>query len=174
MVRSTRHLPFVLFDKSLDHGNEWCARELTKDVIFCFDKRSGYAPSCLWRCQFWSDLHLCRYGGYGARWWGHGVRNILFKSPDPSIAPETWIRLEEGETRARIVLDQNYGRWVVQEQAFQDHRQKRWTVKCIGSSITKHKSIECDVPPLVRNTTPRPRNCQGSRFTNGLQLRRSK
>lgn len=25
----------------LDHGNEWCAREPTKDVIFCFDKHSG-------------------------------------------------------------------------------------------------------------------------------------
>lgn len=28
---------------NLDHGNEWCAREPTKDVIFCFDKHSGYA-----------------------------------------------------------------------------------------------------------------------------------
>ena len=26
---------------SLDHGNEWCTREPTKDVIFCFDKHSG-------------------------------------------------------------------------------------------------------------------------------------
>ena len=26
---------------SPDHGNEWCAREPTKDVIFCFDKHSG-------------------------------------------------------------------------------------------------------------------------------------
>ncbi len=25
----------------LDHGDEWCAREPTKDVIFCFDKHSG-------------------------------------------------------------------------------------------------------------------------------------
>jgi hypothetical protein len=25
-----------------DHGNEWCAREPSKDVIFCFDKHSGY------------------------------------------------------------------------------------------------------------------------------------
>jgi len=25
----------------LDHGNEWCALEPTKDVIFCFDKHSG-------------------------------------------------------------------------------------------------------------------------------------
>lgn len=25
-----------------DHGNEWCAREPIKDVIFCFDKHSGW------------------------------------------------------------------------------------------------------------------------------------
>ncbi|KAI0703362.1 hypothetical protein C8T65DRAFT_654966 [Cerioporus squamosus] len=25
----------------LDHGNEWCRRKPTKDVIFCFDKHSG-------------------------------------------------------------------------------------------------------------------------------------
>ncbi len=24
-----------------DHGNEWCAREPTKDIIFCFNKHSG-------------------------------------------------------------------------------------------------------------------------------------
>ena len=24
-----------------DHGNEWCIREPTKNVIFCFDKHSG-------------------------------------------------------------------------------------------------------------------------------------
>ena len=30
-----------------DHGNEWCAREPSKDVVFCFDKHSGYARS-LW------------------------------------------------------------------------------------------------------------------------------
>jgi hypothetical protein len=26
----------------IDHGNEWCAREPSKDVIFCFGKHSGY------------------------------------------------------------------------------------------------------------------------------------
>lgn len=26
----------------LDHGNEWCAREPTYEVIFCFNKHSGY------------------------------------------------------------------------------------------------------------------------------------
>ena len=33
----------IIFDmySSLDHGNEWCAREPIKDVIFCFDKHSG-------------------------------------------------------------------------------------------------------------------------------------
>ncbi|GJE86758.1 metallo-dependent phosphatase [Phanerochaete sordida] len=72
-----------------DHGDEWCAREPTKDVIFCFDKHSGY-------------------GGYSSDGWGHGVRNIVFSTPDPSVGPETWIRLEEGETRARITLDKNY------------------------------------------------------------------
>ncbi|KAH8083286.1 Metallo-dependent phosphatase-like protein [Cristinia sonorae] len=72
-----------------DHGNEWCAREPTKDVIFCFDKHSGY-------------------GGYSSDTWGHGVRNILFKSTKPHDSVETWIRLEEGETRARVVLDKNY------------------------------------------------------------------
>ena len=25
-----------------DHGDEWCAREPTKDVIFCFAKHSGF------------------------------------------------------------------------------------------------------------------------------------
>ncbi|TFK33984.1 Metallo-dependent phosphatase-like protein [Crucibulum laeve] len=74
-----------------DHGNEWCAREPTKDVIFCFDKHSGY-------------------GGYGQPEWGYGVRNIHFTSPDPTHGVETWIRLEEGETRARIMLDHAYGR----------------------------------------------------------------
>ncbi|KAF9256381.1 Metallo-dependent phosphatase [Marasmius fiardii PR-910] len=72
-----------------DHGNEWCARETTKDVIFCFDKHSGY-------------------GGYGEPEWGYGVRNLLFTSPDPTKGVRTWIRLEAGETRAEIILDKNY------------------------------------------------------------------
>ncbi|KAI0711535.1 Metallo-dependent phosphatase [Earliella scabrosa] len=72
-----------------DHGNEWCKREPTKNVIFCFDKHAGY-------------------GGYSGTGWGHGVRNIVFRSPDPSVGPETWIRMEDGETHARIILDASY------------------------------------------------------------------
>jgi len=72
-----------------DHGNEWCIREPTKGVIFCFSKHSGY-------------------GGYSDAGWGHGIRNIVFSSPDPSEGLETWIRLEYGETRARVLLDSNY------------------------------------------------------------------
>lgn len=74
-----------------DHGDEWCAREPTKDVIFCFDKHSGY-------------------GGYSSPGWGHGVRNIVFPSADPTSGLETWILLEGGQTRARVTLDGNYGR----------------------------------------------------------------
>ncbi|KAJ8073392.1 hypothetical protein PM082_011667 [Marasmius tenuissimus] len=72
-----------------DHGNEWCARETAKNVIFCFDKHSGY-------------------GGYGEPEWGYGVRNLLFSSVDPKKGVETWIRLEGGQTRAKIILDDNY------------------------------------------------------------------
>ncbi|KAF9041448.1 Metallo-dependent phosphatase [Panaeolus papilionaceus] len=74
-----------------DHGNEWCAREPEKDVIFCFDKHAGY-------------------GGYTQSSWGYGVRNLVFKSPDPTVPLETWLRLEGGETHARITLDDTYGR----------------------------------------------------------------
>ena len=49
-----------------------------------------------------------RYGGYSGTGWGRGVRNIVFSTPDPTVGPETWIRLEEGETRARVTLDSNY------------------------------------------------------------------
>ncbi|KAF9525411.1 Metallo-dependent phosphatase [Crepidotus variabilis] len=72
-----------------DHGNEWCAREPTKNVIFCFNKHSGY-------------------GGYDSAGWGHGVRNLLFRTPEPTASVETWIRLEEGEERARVTLDDKY------------------------------------------------------------------
>ncbi|RPD65266.1 Metallo-dependent phosphatase [Lentinus tigrinus ALCF2SS1-7] len=72
-----------------DHGNEWCKREPTKNVIFCFDKHAGY-------------------GGYSSPGWGHGVRNIVFRSPDPKVGPETWIRMEDGETHARIIMDSSY------------------------------------------------------------------
>ncbi|KAJ3571996.1 hypothetical protein NP233_g3383 [Leucocoprinus birnbaumii] len=75
-----------------DHGNEWCAREPTKNVTFCFDKHSGY-------------------GGYGQPEWGYGVRNILFHSPPGGglAKAESWIRLEEGETRAHVWLDDTLG-----------------------------------------------------------------
>ncbi|KAF9525232.1 Metallo-dependent phosphatase-like protein [Crepidotus variabilis] len=72
-----------------DHGNEWCAREPNKKIIFCFDKHSGY-------------------GGYDSEGWGHGVRNFLFGTPDPKAGVETWIRLEEGTTKARVTLDSSY------------------------------------------------------------------
>jgi len=72
-----------------DHGNEWCIREPTKNVIFCFDKHAGY-------------------GGYGDASWGYGVRNLLFSSADPTVGVQTWIRLEEGEVRANITLGAQY------------------------------------------------------------------
>jgi len=72
-----------------DHGNEWCARDRSKNVIFCFDKHSGY-------------------GGYTGDGWGYGVRNLLFKSANPSDGVETWIRMEAGETHARITLNAQY------------------------------------------------------------------
>ncbi|KAF5346665.1 hypothetical protein D9758_013216 [Tetrapyrgos nigripes] len=68
-----------------DHGNEWCAREPTKNIIFCFDKHGGY-------------------GGYGEPEWGYGVRNLVFTSPKPDALVETWIRLEEGEHLAFFSL----------------------------------------------------------------------
>ena len=49
-----------------------------------------------------------RYGGYSSAGWGHGVRNIVFRTPSPSVGPETWIRMEDGETHARIILDASY------------------------------------------------------------------
>ncbi|KXN84652.1 putative inactive purple acid phosphatase 16, partial [Leucoagaricus sp. SymC.cos] len=79
-----------------NHGNEWCAREPTKDVIFCYDKHSGY-------------------GGYGDPSWMYGVRNIVFHSSTNTVGDtlpkvESWIRLEEGETRAHVWLNDNYDR----------------------------------------------------------------
>ncbi|GLB38949.1 putative calcineurin-like phosphoesterase [Lyophyllum shimeji] len=72
-----------------DHGDEWCARDRSKDVIFCFGKHSGY-------------------GGYTGDGWGYGVRNLLFTSADPEVGVETWIRMEDGETHARITLNKDY------------------------------------------------------------------
>jgi hypothetical protein len=94
MVSSTRldnvfNLSDLFF--FIDHGNEWCARERKKDVIFCFDKHSGY-------------------GDYGSPGWGHGVRNLVFGTPDPEAGIDTWIRFEDGIRRARVVLDGSYDR----------------------------------------------------------------
>ncbi|KIJ63670.1 hypothetical protein HYDPIDRAFT_29460 [Hydnomerulius pinastri MD-312] len=72
-----------------DHGNEWCAREPTYDVIFCFNKHSGY-------------------GGYSGQGWGRGARSLLFRSAVPGDGIETYIILEDGTTRARVVLDEEY------------------------------------------------------------------
>jgi len=51
-----------------------------------------------------------RYGGYGQAGWGYGVRNIVFHTPDPKAGVETWIRFQDGQTRARVTLDGKYGR----------------------------------------------------------------
>lgn len=53
---------------------------------------------------------MFRYGGYSSAGWDHGVRNFVFSSSDAVVAPETWIRLENGTTRAHVTLDNNYGR----------------------------------------------------------------
>ena len=65
---------------------------------------SSYSPSPL------VYAIMCRYGGYGEPEWGYGVRNIVFRSPDPKKGVDTWIRLQDGETRARVTLDDSYGR----------------------------------------------------------------
>ncbi|KAJ4482613.1 Metallo-dependent phosphatase-like protein [Lentinula aciculospora] len=72
-----------------DHGDEWCIREPTKNVIFCFDKHAGY-------------------GGYGDPSWGYGVRNLVFSSTDPKAGIQTWIRLEEGDIKANVTLNADY------------------------------------------------------------------
>ncbi|KAF8067996.1 Metallo-dependent phosphatase-like protein [Lyophyllum atratum] len=68
-----------------DHGNEWCVREPSKGVIFCFDKHSGPFLTALGPVA-------------------------TFTSPDPKAGVKTWIRLENGETRAAITLDKRYKR----------------------------------------------------------------
>lgn len=60
-----------------------------------------------------SSLTGGSYGGYGDPAWGYGVRNIVFHSPlhgNGKLKAESWIRLEEGATRAHVWLDENYGR----------------------------------------------------------------
>ncbi|THH04195.1 hypothetical protein EW145_g5704 [Phellinidium pouzarii] len=83
MQALTTLLTRALLLGNVDHGNEWCKREPTKNVIFCFDKHSGY-------------------GGYSGTGWGHGVRNIVFSSPHPQGSLDTWIRLEEA---AAVTID---------------------------------------------------------------------
>ena len=93
-----------------DHGCEWCSlapisgtppsnntdSEETetpgeKKLRFCFAKHTGY-------------------GGYGDTEWGYGVRLFEFKPEDKrgntgrNWRVKTWIRLEEGETRAKMDL----------------------------------------------------------------------
>jgi hypothetical protein len=53
---------------------------------------------------------LDSYGGYSGPDWDHGVRNLVFNSPHPTEGVDTWIRLEEGEIRARVVLDESFGK----------------------------------------------------------------
>ncbi|EJD43470.1 Metallo-dependent phosphatase [Auricularia subglabra TFB-10046 SS5] len=75
-----------------DHGNEWCKRSGSskRDLVFCFAKHSGY-------------------GGYGQPEWGYGVRMFRFKTADSvTRSVETWIRLEEGEVRAKVRLDRKF------------------------------------------------------------------
>lgn len=69
-----------------DHGNEWCARERKKGVVFCFAKHSGH-------------------GGYGKPDWGFGVRNVVFEQFDTTSTFKTWIRMEDGEKKAILNID---------------------------------------------------------------------
>lgn len=72
-----------------DHGDEWCAREPSYDVIFCFSKHSGY-------------------GGYSKEGWGRGIRSLIFRSSAPSDGIETYILLDDKTTRAGVVLNNEY------------------------------------------------------------------
>ncbi|KAG9307965.1 Metallo-dependent phosphatase [Chiua virens] len=72
-----------------DHGDEWCAREPTYNVIFCFDKHSGY-------------------GGYSGPGWGRGVRTMIFNSTAPLDGIETYILMENGTSHARVLLDEHF------------------------------------------------------------------
>ncbi|KAF8644827.1 hypothetical protein AX16_008245 [Volvariella volvacea WC 439] len=72
-----------------NHGNEWCKRDSEKNVIFCFNKHSGF-------------------GGYDREGWGHGVRDLVFRSANPRDGIDTWIRFDNGTKSAQIVLDDSY------------------------------------------------------------------
>ncbi|KAG8808064.1 hypothetical protein FRC17_004148 [Serendipita sp. 399] len=72
-----------------DHGNEWCARERKKGIVFCFAKHSGH-------------------GGYGGPGWGFGVRNILFQNFNTTGTIKTWIQMEGGEKKAELDIDETF------------------------------------------------------------------
>ncbi|KAG8931959.1 hypothetical protein FRC02_001839 [Tulasnella sp. 418] len=72
------------------HGNEWCAREPNIKQIMCFNKHTGY-------------------GGYDKVGWGHGARTFLFHLDNYTSSVDTWITLEDGSTRANVVLNSRYG-----------------------------------------------------------------
>ncbi|KAG6327332.1 hypothetical protein ID866_11757 [Astraeus odoratus] len=72
-----------------DHGDEWCKREPTHDVIFCFGKHSGY-------------------GGYSSTGWGHGVRSFVFPSSEPTDGIVSYVLLENGTPRDVVILDSEY------------------------------------------------------------------
>lgn len=91
----------------LDHGNEWCAREPTYEVIFCFNKHSGYVHPRLSVCKV-IQFYVSRYGGYSDPKWGRGVRSIVFHSTAPLEGIETYVMMEDGTSHARVILDEFY------------------------------------------------------------------
>ncbi|EIM80979.1 Metallo-dependent phosphatase [Stereum hirsutum FP-91666 SS1] len=72
-----------------DHGNEWCAREPTRNTVFCFDKHAGY-------------------GGYSSDGWGYGIRNVLFTSGSVHEPPQSWIRMQNGTIIAPVTLGSGF------------------------------------------------------------------
>jgi len=58
--------------------------------------------------RFQSTLILVSYGGYGSPGWGFGVRNLVFKGFDTIGTVKTWIRMEDGEKKAMLDLDESF------------------------------------------------------------------
>ncbi|KAG8858841.1 hypothetical protein FRB91_009245 [Serendipita sp. 411] len=86
----TTHIPNLhALISGHDHGNEWCARERKKGLVFCFAKHSGH-------------------GGYGKPGWGFGVRNILFQNFDTTGTLKTWIQTEGGDKKAELDIDDSF------------------------------------------------------------------
>lgn len=54
------------------------------------------------------DLASYRYGGYSEKGWGRGVRSLVFRSSLPSDEIDTYILLEDGTVRARVLLNGEY------------------------------------------------------------------